>query len=259
MPGTSYTCLYVELKHLMAYIKLNGAPLYRDPNGVGLKSVRTVNEWIMPGKNQISTFWHWPTEVAYKPGIARANVSVFVSDPESTIPKPLHILAQHRWPMPDKPEAYPYESSSIFELPGNPPTRLWVDAEPLPDKLSPRDRQTALLLVEQLADAIERQNLDDIMVLVDYKIREDALANGHDLEHLRQSMREQYQFVLEEPGLKRQVLPADSLNCMVIGGNKLARVQQANWEEALIYHSESCRFKFDIYVAKIEGKWLIVR
>lgn len=249
---------------LTAIVGVNDAPLLVDPTGVGLNSAWPVNPWLKPQGNalgiSLATPPRAPNVIRPPTGLPAVDVraQLYSVKPDSNTNEIDRILATFARTAGD-PAPLPVNRAIPFEITAPPPTKLWSDAATV-SALAPPDKEQLKTLVQKHAAAIEARDLDALLVLLDYKIRDCALANGQDPEHMRQVTRQQYTNVMfSERSFRVETGPLSELQFKLIAGGQVVWMFQSLSKPALVVLSPKLHFTLPIYAAKIDGVWRIVR
>jgi hypothetical protein len=251
--------LDVDSSGVGLYLGVNGVQLLVDPKGDGIRTLLPVNEWIMPGENKLTATLNWPAHQDFKPNTAAVKLSLFESDPESEFPDPLKVLAEATWPAPPpEREQYPHKISVPFEVSSPPPASLWEQAEEI-DEVTDEAKDIMLEKIETLRTAIMAGNHDLILRLLDYRYAEDARVNGIDPEKLKNSVKRQYEMLLDEPNVSSSPLEKENASFLLAVKNKVVKVVGLNSKDAIVITTEEAEYEIQAYLAKIGGEWIFVR
>jgi hypothetical protein len=244
---------------LITVAGINGAPLMIEPSGRSLGGARSINPWLKPRGNTLTIYLAQPPvarNVTLPPAQARAEVYSLV--PDSPTNARAATLAKFERKTGD-PTPLPVSREIPFEITVPPPAKLWAEAEKLTGLLS-ADKQQMKALVQKLAEGIDRRSLDDLLPLLDYKIKDCALAEGQTPEEMKQSTRELYSGqMFAEPSLKVDAAQVNNLEFKLIAGGQVVWIFQSLSKPALVVESPNNRFTFTVFAARIDHVWRIVR
>ena len=253
----SYYYLDVQATEAVSFIGVNGVPVVADPRGRGARCVRPINEWLLPQGNQLTLSLSWPEAKPRQPGKALVRAAVFLADPNSEFPRPLQTLAEFKWPLPDRPETYPYQHRAAFRIPEVVPTRLWSEA-PKVEELAEKDRGAILKLVEGLRAALLAKDPQAAFGFLEYRYADDARANYKAFDRIREVVIQQYGWMMKND-LTSNHLDPESAAFELVGDGRLVRVTRQRLESAILLESAEQFFGIEVYAAKIRGVWTLVR
>lgn len=255
--------IQIRTAGLSAVIGINRSHIVVDREGTGATLVREVNEWIMPRGNRLSVLLaareHGAPE-APDPAVA---VQVFIARPGDRHHAVQTTLAEFGWPLPAAQAApLPHLADIPFAVQDAPPARLWGEADKLTG-LATSDMDEIVALVERLRRAIEQRRLDEAYALVEYRYRDLARANGEDYATLAAGVRGLYQDLFNEPRLHVEPLSRAGAGFSLVADNQVVLVSRGPARDALRAEAGTAPqrrfYGFPIYVARIQGRWTIVR
>ena len=236
---------------------INDAPICEDMRGLGLSSTRSVAEWVMPGENFFTVYLFWPPDRAFESGKAATTATLFIgqtSESETT----RHPVAAMMYPIPGIPEAYPYRVRQKFQANPVPPTRLWGDAQPV-ERLSEGDQRDMVDLAERFRQTFVARNVQAMYDLTSYKFEDRARAEGFSPTEQRQAAMELYaEMVASNENVVAPLYP-ELIVFDSIANGAVYRLTQGSGQKLIRMEDAKTRRRIDIYMAKISGKWTIVR
>lgn len=244
---------------IYASIGVNGFPVLVDDDGQGRSVLRAVNEWLYRDGNRLTASINWPPERSYQPGAGKLQVSLFLPDPDNDVPQPGELLGELVWPLPEQPEAYPYNLAVDVDVASPPPTTLWQEAAPVTE-LSPSDEATMLDTADALLQAVAAGRGEDAYQLCAYKYQDDARANGLDPVKLKQVVISQYeQFVKDQQVIETNPLTATDAVFTLLGEGRVVHLTRGNESYAFTVVGAELGAMYELYFANIDGRWRIVR
>ncbi len=244
--------LSVNTSGLPALIRINGVPLIKDTAAEGLVTTEPVHAWLMKGENTLGIELRTPPD---KDAKAAADIKLYLHDPEAEVPTPQAVLAEFRY---SNPTPLPLTQDIAFSVPEPLPTRLWDEAEALTE-LSANDKNQILDLVNRLQDSLLNQDIAAALRLQDYKITDDARAEGKPVERMREGVTLSLQWLAEQGELSGEPLEGASAAFELCANNRLVYVSRQDGEEAVTIESDELYFDVPVYAARIKGEWRIVR
>jgi hypothetical protein len=246
---------------LLSSAGINGAPLRRDPTGVGLNTTVPINPWLRRGPNTLSLFASRPLprgedQPPLPPAYYRATA--YAAKPDSPSGEPDREHAKFERPEGDE-GPLPLIRELPFVLREAPPSRLWDEAETLKE-LQEADRVRLRGLVQEFASALQARDLARTMALLQYKTEDTARANHQDAGRLDASIRRQYTtLIFAQPDLAIQSGTPEELDIRAVAGGQVMWLSRGFATPAVVGVSKDYRFTFELFAAKVGGDWRIVR
>lgn len=255
----TFYCLDLETAGVAAVARVNGVPLAIDPTGEGLRTVRPINEWLLPDANALTVLLSAPIDPAFVREAPFLRSTVFRADPASAFPKPAETLASFAWPAADVPQTFPYRAERPFRIAEPPASRLWGEAARL-EEPADADRARILAIVEEFGRALAEGRGEDAFRIAAYRFEDDARVNGIDPSELRKSILSQYRWIASQPNLRaRAVTAAEAEFTLVAGGRLVLAGRRPGNPEALVVEGDELAARFELYFARIGGDWRIAR
>ena len=271
MTQPRYYYLKTAVKYIPAIFEINGVPIKVNTDDTGFEARIDYNNWLKPNKNIVRIILDEPSEKAYKLGRPSLNATLAAMDLDGRISnlEKDAVLAHFEWPNPDEPTEYP----KVFEFEFDQiqdehtvRTHLWSEAEPV-NQLTEQDKQEILAVVQQIEQAIMvEKDPNNVISLLSYVFREDALARGNSFESLKEAVLEQYEWFMGLDGLVLRPLTLEEANFLLLADNTIVKVMRGDEENTVFiqeYPEEDPEDGRDIrmrlYFAKINGEWTAVR
>jgi hypothetical protein len=242
---------------------VNGTEMLSFEGGKSYSQSVNLNDWMVSGNNEFALSLFWPDEAKFTPGKASA---AFVLSVERTPPggkKEESVLYTLQWPG-TTAETYPFTVTETFR-PGKFPRVLLEKAEPVRGVLNRTDQDEITAVVDQLRAAFSAKDLDAIDGLFAAKYRDIAAARFIKPQELKAEMDDFYtQLFKREAFAVRPLYTRYSFQSTADG--RLVKVMQGSIsfpEPALVAtyreNRRTARYDLDLYFAKVDGKWIIVR
>lgn len=253
--------LSIKAEKVAFRISLNDVPIASDDHGRGFNADKPLNAWIHPTSNELRVDVLWPEEIPFQPGEGKLSFQLFIHDNVSESPRPAQVLASFSWPLEDVPEGYPF--TKRIPLPGEfpLPTLVWGEAEKLTG-LAQGDKNAIIRLLEDYRKSLLGKDASAVYRFTKYKSQELARADFHtDMTEIEAIDLGQINWMLgfqEEIEVPR--LPAsDRMEFDLVAHNQLVHVYRRGGGPALQIIGDLADFGFDVYVARVEGEWRVVR
>jgi len=227
------------------------------PSGVST----AINDWMISGNNEISITIFWPDGVTFTPGTSAASFKLFSNDT---------LLKEFLWPatgVPDQKNSYPFSITETFKADGFPKVsleraeRVISSAGVLP--LS--DQEVIAARASELRKAFTEKNIAAIDELLKTKYADLAVARFTTPAAVKEEANEQYAELMGKDNYT--VSPPTRRNSYSsTADDRVVRVTQGRIgfpEPALVITWKegraTRRWDMELYFAKIDGNWVIIR
>ncbi|MHC4393820.1 MAG: hypothetical protein ACYS22_21190 [Planctomycetota bacterium] len=253
----AHHCLQILTSGVYFQLELNEIPLRDDAAGEGLSTTLQVNKWLRAGMNHLRVVVAGlMTPDAPATEISRAHLFVAEVDDQGAASVG-ETLAEFDWPG-QLGLTYPYRFDAEVNIDRAPPTRLWDDAEVM-EALTDDDQAEILKGVEAYRAAVLDGRVDDALELFAYRIAETEIADGHGPGGLRDVMAHQMGMGSRAKGCDCPPLRAGEAVLELVGGGRIVRPHRPGERCALTFENEQVSFGAEVYFAKVDGAWRIVR
>ncbi|HEU5075815.1 MAG TPA: hypothetical protein VFU02_16595 [Polyangiaceae bacterium] len=247
--------LSVKTRQCRAYVRLNGVPFFEADLDRPRDFGEVVTMWVMPGTNRLDVAF------AVAPNNERTNTSVsleILRVPDAVGQKEAPRVLEFAWPPRDVRELVPFYH--IFEFPGPElsPCRLWTEAAPLYLDASSTNEVTAI--AEQLHRtfaARDHQRLADAMA---YRGRDIALCLGMTEDAGERSQKSFFKTIMTHPDFRAVPWDPEAFEATLVAGDRVVWLHRKSKKlnETLLLENNHGQ-GMDAFVAKIAGKWQVVR
>jgi len=244
--------LDLRAQGIVANAGVNGAPLAR-LRGDRRASVRLpVDWWLMPEGNELT--------VALSPlddGEAAPRVEVAIRDAEERHGPSVTF----GWSLPEPAEFEPFRVAIPFVPLALPAVRLWEVAEPV-EALDDRDLLAVRALAEGLLEAVAARRIDEVVARLDDRIAELALAVDRPVAWMREATREDLGRILLATDFVLRPVDLDALRLTPCGDGRVFHVESGEGMElvtAVTDDEDEAPPGMQVYVARVEGAWRVVR
>jgi hypothetical protein len=242
-------------------VLVNGAEMLVYEGGKPSEFRTDINDWMVSENNEISITVFWPEGVRFTPGASSASFKLFSNDT---------LIKEYQWPAPGVPDtsgSYPRTINETFKTEGFPKVLLEKAQRVISSTgVLPRDDQQSIAaLVEQLRKAFAEKNIADIDDLFKVKYDDLAIARFTTPANIKAEADKQYLELMEKgayavrpfSGRYGYSSTADDRVVRVIQG-RIGFPEPAlvvTWREG----RTTLRWDIELYFAKIDGKWVIIR
>ena len=241
-------------------LMVNGAVLASADGGKGHRSRTEINDWMVSGNNEFAVDLFWPEGVRASPG-STASFGLFAND---------LLIKEFRWPLEGRPDtlaAEPHTFRDTFRAEGFPRVQL-EKAErviSIAGALSREDQQEIAALAEELRRALTDKNVEGVEALFKTKFTDLALARFTSASSLRTEASAAFRELMARDAYTVRPLSGRYSYAAVADGRavRLTQGRVGFPEPALVVSfregGRTLRHDVDLYFAKIDGKWLIIR
>ena len=242
-------------------IMVNGAEIANTGGGAVFSSETNINDWMVSGNNKIEITVFWPENVSFTPSISSASFKLYSND---------KMIKEFKWPEsaspPDKLNSYPHTFTENFKADGFPRVlleraeRIISSAGALPRS----DQEEIAEIAGQLRTAFTEKNISLIEELFRFKYTDLATARFSTTAEIRNEANEKYRELMDKPGYtiifngRNSFFTAADDRAVRLGQGRIGFPQPA----LIISYREgrsTARFELELYFAKIDGKWVIIR
>jgi hypothetical protein len=240
---------------------VNGAELLVNEGGKNHSSQVDLNDWMVSGNNELAITLFWPETAKFAAGTAAASFKLFLNNT---------LLREFKWPaagVRDTLEVYPYTINDTFRASGFP--RVMMDrAERVissAGNLPRSDQEEIAVLSNEIRKAFTEKNIPEIDRLFRVKYTDLASARFTTVAALRTAADGTYSELMEKEAYAVRPLTG-RYGYFSTADDKVVRLVQGRIgfpEPALVitYRDgrRTVRYDLDLYLAKIDGKWVIIR
>jgi hypothetical protein len=236
-----------------ATLKLNGVEVAHADGTGGTTSGGALTGWLMPGEN---VFELEVTKVT--PGKEAAYAFTLHGLAEPGFPDDSNKIFGFNWPSAGTTAA-PGKSSYKYKVVAAPPSLLWSKAAVL-SEISADDRKQIGALVEQLATAMRAKDAKKVVTLWKWKFDDMSRAAQQPIDPAELGQLEQmFDAMLKDKTLKLTIAPTAQARYTLVAGNRVVSVTGPKGEVPIAGKMKDGALNMDVYVAKIDGAWTLVR
>ncbi|GHV85622.1 hypothetical protein AGMMS50230_12300 [Spirochaetia bacterium] len=239
---------------------INGAVLLSGEGGGPVSSRAEINDWMVSGNNEIMVDLFWPEAVRFVPG-STARFRLFANDTP---------IKDFRWPasgVSDNLGSGNYTFKENFKADGFPRVQLERAERVISSAgVLPRgDQNEITALAENLRRAFTEKNISGIDSLFRTKYTDLAMARFTSPTTLRNRADASYQELMNKEAYAVRPFTGRYSFFSIADGRAVRLVQGRIGfpEPALVINyrenGKAARYDLDLYFAKIDGKWVIIR
>lgn len=252
--------LAVEAHDLDLEVYLNDIPILRQRDGKHYRATEAANSWLRPSGNRLRVFGRWPDSVPYAAGKAGLVADLYLCAPNVEFPTPLRSLAAVRWPLPGGAERFPFTVEVSSRQDGFPTLKLWSETQPL-TALTFVDREQILRELAALREAVLAGDVERLMEHHALKIDDLAASEGKERARLEVSMRKQFEWLTQLPGLAEAKIDPTEIVLRLVGDGHVTQVITRTGASPLAFIDASgdVVVGFEPLYGKVNGRWRLVR
>lgn len=230
---------------------INGVTLATDRKGLGFFSRAPLNEWLRPDGNRLDV-----EAIVVSPPLTDEppNFEVAICFPDDEQPP----LVRFDWRATKLEEFAPFRFSLPFVLPMPCPTKLFVEAEVIAAD-DEKARKEALACAKAAYDAFAARDVDRIIDLFGYRLEDNARGWINDPADAVSRARMAYASFVAPDGFS--LYPWENIETRLVADGRAVFVsrQQGFPLIGAVKRPGVAPSALDIYVARIDGKWRVVR
>jgi len=240
-------------------IMVNGAEILSADGGDSVSSKVDINDWMISGNNKIDITIFWPDNVKFSPGISSASFKLFSNNT---------LIKEFKWPLAasDSLKSYPYTFTEVFKANGFPKVLL-ENAERVISSAGtlPRADQGEIAeIAQQLRKAFTEKNIDAIDNLLKTKYADLATARFTTAAVVKAESGAKFRELMEKEGYavyfnnRNSYFSAAEDKAVRLGQGRIGFPEPAliiTWRD----NKKTSRWTMELYFAKIDGKWVIIR
>lgn len=242
---------------------VNGSATLLDRKAAGIVVGRQVNEWIRPADNVLAGLIFTPPGGVTPEGTstpardASVSVAVYAVGPDGLPPPGVPPLAAFRWPLPVGPRVVPFPFRIPFKVPVAVDTQLWKRATRV-ESLGDLDRDQIVRLVNELYAALAAGNGPAVWDLLRLRYEDEAMVEGFAVDDMRAVVSQQ-SAVFRRFGNRYTPLEAGRATLTPVADGYLWLVTRGALDPAIVFENDQMRLAMEVYVAKVDGRWVVAR
>ncbi len=256
-----------ESEGLRAHVRFNDVPLFDAEPDSPQKDMEDISLWVMPGPNNLEVSVSRPVTA---PDVYLTAIKDPVEPPEDDEAQPRGPFFQARiqraprtdtsaigtewdfsWPPPGIRDLTTFYN--LFELTCETPSQLWQQAEPL--TLTEAVAEELRRFGEELHRVFSRGDHAALAQRMDFKGRDVGLVLGMTEAQGSAAQQRFFRAIMTRQGFKVPPWNADTVSVRLLANNTVAWLRDGTRPLLL---SEQ-RQGMEVYVARIGGRWTVVR
>jgi hypothetical protein len=242
-------------------VSLNDVPIRIWPDASGARTTDPVNQWIRPGKNQLSVRLESMPQAQAQGSSGRLRAVLRQRLQGAGGGSSADEIARLEIP-PDKPAgaiAWPLTATVEFQPAAPPPSRIWSEIEPL----GPVDsvRGEALQLLTAVHSALNARNLEQLSALLRTKALEMAACYGFPVDQALARQREFFSGLMEGGSWAMEALAPAAIELHLVADKRMLWVTRNGRAPALRSSRTAggAVLELPVYLARIRGVLTVVR
>jgi hypothetical protein len=247
---------YIQIltKGLVAQWGVNDVPLVKTVDSEAVSCVLPINDWLINGKNNLTGVYDRAPDNKEDDIVVR--IKVFIADNSKPSPVPSEVIREFLWP-PENPKM-PHRISLNFEIEGIPETLFYTRSEQL-GRLSEDDKDDILAEIEKLRRGLENRDYDSVYQQYSIKYNDQAISEGQPAGSNRDNIIGQLQMLDDYSGMSSLPLEKENAVFGIVAMNKAVLVSRKDGRAGISFENEDMNMKMEIYLAKINSEWKVVR
>ena len=240
-------------------IMVNGVEVMATDGETNNAAKIDFNDWMISGNNKIDITVFWPDNIKFSPGIGSGLFKLFLND------KP---TKEFKWPLasPDRINSYPYTFTEIIKA-DNFPKVLLERAERVISSAGtlPRaDQDEIAEIAQQLRKAFTGKDIEAIDALFNTKYADLGTARFAAPLSIKAEANAKFRELMGKDGYtvlfngRNSYFSAADDRAVRLGQGRIGFPEPAliiTWKDG----RTASRWDMDLYFAKIDGKWVIIR
>ena len=242
-------------------IMVNGVELLAFDGGQDSFNSRVeINDWMISGNNKIDITVLWPDNVRFTPGITSGSFRILSND---------KLIKEFKWPLAAAQEiinSYPYTFTEIYKAEDFPKVSLERAERVISSAgVLPRSDQAEIAAIaQQLRTAFTEKNIYAIDELLKFKYADLAIAHFTTVAAIQAEADAKYRELMDKTGYtvsfngRNSYFSAADDKAVRLGQGRIGFPEPAliiTWRES----GRTTRWTMDLYFAKIDGTWVIIR
>ena len=241
-------------------LMINGIELQITDGSEPFTSQISINDWMISGNNDVAITISWPDRVPFSPDTSSASFRLFANNT---------LLREFKWPVSeiqDTANAYPHTFTETIRADYFPRVLLGRAERVISSAgVLPREDQTEIAdLAEQLRTALREKDMEKINELLMTKYTDLAAARSVSPSSVRNEANNTFRELMEKENYAIFFNGRNSFFSVV--DDRAVRLGQGRIgfpEPALIItyreNRTTVRWVMELYFAKINGTWVIIR
>ena len=250
---------------VLADVRINDIPVITMDKKNSVSGQLEVNYWISPEKNKISIKLDEQKKKdensLYNPKI---KVSLYIGQ-KGEFPADGKLIAEFEWPENltddekkygiDKKQIYPVSKTIEFEPEFIPPSDLWKKSEQA--NISKKDEQDIINLLNEFEKSFNARNLDKLYKILEFRALDGSNSRYYPITK-EQIMKDLKSFNANK-SIKIKNISKGKYKFTKLFNGQIYRVTESAGKFPLVYVSKDGSGEIEVYVSKINGKWVLSR
>ncbi|HEY6724862.1 MAG TPA: hypothetical protein VI197_12580 [Polyangiaceae bacterium] len=247
--------LAVESNQCRAYIRLNGVPLFEADLDRPRDFGEIVSMWIMPGTNKLDV------SLALAPNNELASTQIHIAVlrmPDGVDQKSAERVMEFSWPPVNMRELIPFYHVFEFECPPTVPAKLWREAERIVLDEGARAEVTAI--AQDLHRMFSQKQHRELADALGYRGRDIALSLGMMEDEGERSQKSFLKTIMQHGDFRAAPWDDAAFQATLIADERVVWLHRKckTLNEVLLLENNHGQ-GMDLFVAKIAGRWQVVR
>ncbi|MFA4828208.1 MAG: hypothetical protein WC855_09945 [Thermodesulfovibrionales bacterium] len=239
---------------IVSELEINGVTVDKISSEFSGAGSAPLNIWLKPGKNIFTIrlkLFPKSDSGSFKVFLAMAQKGQYAEQGEKVF--------EFLWESGKSKDKLPLEKKIEFTPQSVPALELWTKTEQI--TLDADTEKAIRSFLKTLSDAYTKADAGKAAELQEFKVAEYSLALGGKEMSMSEMKKEikGYFSMLKSDKAKFTPIDTDGAKLQLVAENRLVLVTAKDGKSPLIAKSESGEYVVDIYLARINGKWVVAR
>lgn len=239
---------------IISEIDINGITVDKSSSEFSGTGSAPLNMWLKPGKNVFTIkLKSFPKAESgsFKVFLAKAQQGQYADEGEKVF--------EFSWENGKSKDRLPFEKKIEFTPKSVPAIELWTKTEQI--TLDAGTDKAIRSFLKTLSDAYTKADADKIAELQEFKVNEYSRALGGKEMSMSEMKKETKGYFSMLKSEKAKFTPIDTAGAklLLVAENRLVLVTAKDGKAPLIAKSASGEYVVDLYLARINGKWVVAR
>ena len=249
----------IDASNLHASIKINGFEAISHTEGFSMSANSPVDLWLAEKSNKVGIVVD--TINKEQKIVGELIVEIFKHDPSSETPAV--GTSYFRFVLSEQKDVvgslYRYEKEYDVDIDHSIGSKLWSDAEVI-SEVSGKDKAEIAGLIVSLEKSILLGKADGVADILAYKVAEDARIEKKSYDKALELVKKEFSGLSASGDLGvHRPFSEDIMSLKRVAQGKVFHVKGLQESPALQLEIDDFEIFIEVYVAKIDGKWQIVR
>jgi hypothetical protein len=260
-----YYAVVYNKSDVLADVRINDIPIITMEKQDSYSGQLEVNYWIFPGKNIITINLNEQKKKEesgfYNPKI---KVSLYIGQ-KGQFPSDGKLIAEYEWPKKitgdekktdaDKKLVFPVSKTLEFEPEFVPPSDLWKKAESI--TITPKDEKDIINLLKDFETSFNTRNPEKLYQILEFRGFDSTKSRYYPMT--KEQIMKDIKSFNSNNFIKIKNVSNEKYKFTKLFNGQLYLVTESSGKSPLMYVSKDGSGEIEVYVSKIDGKWVLSR